>query len=94
MILPDTEWLQPKEYPDLRSYDEIAIDLETYDPDLKSSGSGSVIGNGYVVGICCSCRRMVKGYFPIAHEQGPNMDRKKTIEWFKIFVITIIKNIS
>ena len=34
MILPQTEWVQPTEYPDLRSYDEIAIDLETRDPDL------------------------------------------------------------
>jgi len=29
MILPQTEWIVPTEYPDLRSYDEIAIDLET-----------------------------------------------------------------
>ena len=36
MILPDTEWLMPTEYPDLRSYPEIAIDLETRDPELKS----------------------------------------------------------
>ena len=51
MILPQTEWVQPTEYPDLRSYDEIAIDLETKDPDLKTKGSGAVIGNGDVVGI-------------------------------------------
>ena len=41
MILPQTEWVQPTEYPDLRSYDEIAIDLETRDPDLKSKGSAT-----------------------------------------------------
>ena len=41
-----TEWIEPEEFPDLRSYDEIAIDLETRDPDLKKKGSGSVIGNG------------------------------------------------
>ena len=46
MILPDTEWLMPTEYPNLRSYPEIAIDLETRDPELKSKGSGSVIGKG------------------------------------------------
>ena len=49
MILPDTEWLMPTEYPDLRSYPEIAIDLETRDPELKSKGSGSVIGMGEIV---------------------------------------------
>ena len=77
-----TEWNEPEEYPDLRKYDEIAIDLETRDPDLKSKGSGSIIGNGEVVGIAVAVPGR-KFYFPIAHGSGPNMDRKKTLEWFK-----------
>ena len=82
MIVPQTEWIIPKEYPDLRSADEIAIDLETRDPDLKSKGSGAITGNGEIVGFAVAVDGY-KNYFPIAHEQGPNMDRKKTIEWFK-----------
>jgi len=86
MIMPKfiatTEWIEPEEYPDLRQYDEIAVDLETRDPDLKSKGSGSVIGNGEVVGIAVAVPGR-KFYFPIAHREGPNMDRKKTLEWFK-----------
>ena len=82
MIVPHTEWIIPKEYPDLRSADEIAIDLETRDPDLKSTGSGAISGNGEIVGFAVAVDGY-KNYFPIAHEQGPNMDRKKTIEWFK-----------
>ena len=86
MIMPKfiaaTEWIEPEEYPDLRQYDEIAVDLETRDPDLKSKGSGSVIGNGEVVGIAVAVPGR-KFYFPIAHGEGPNMDRKKTLEWFK-----------
>ena len=82
MILPDTEWVQPVEFPDLRQAEEIAIDLETFDPDLKSKGSGSVIKNGYVVGIAVAVKGW-KGYFPIAHEQGPNMDKKKVLSWFE-----------
>ncbi len=82
MIVPHTEWVIPKEYPDLRSADEIAIDLETRDPDLKSKGSGAISGNGEIVGFAVAVDGY-KNYFPIAHEQGPNMDRKKTIEWFK-----------
>jgi len=77
-----TEWNEPEEYPDLRKYDEIAIDLETRDPDLKSKGSGSIIGNGEVVGIAVAVPGR-KFYFPIAHGSGPNMDRKKTLEWFQ-----------
>ena len=77
-----TEWIEPEEYPDLRSYDEIAIDLETRDPELKTRGSGSVVGLGEVVGIAVAVPGR-KFYFPIAHGSGPNMDRKKTLEWFK-----------
>ena len=82
LFTAQTEWVEPEEYPDLRSYDEIAIDLETRDPDLKSKGSGSVIGNGEVVGIAVAVSGR-KFYFPIAHGSGPNMDRKRTLEWFK-----------
>ena len=44
MFSPQVEWLPPEEFKDLSSYDEIAIDLETKDPDLKAMGSGSVTG--------------------------------------------------
>jgi len=81
MIIPQTEWLVPTEYPDLRSANEIAIDLETRDPDLKKLGSGAIIGNGEVVGIAVAVDGW-KGYFPIAHEIGPNLDSKKVLNWF------------
>jgi DNA polymerase I-like protein with 3'-5' exonuclease and polymerase domains len=80
--MPETEWVQPKDFPDLRNADEIAIDLETRDPDLKSKGSGSVIGNGEVVGIAVAVDGW-SGYYPIAHGNGKNMDRKQVLSWFK-----------
>ena len=82
MIVAQTEWVVPTEYPDLRSANEIAIDLETRDPNLKETGSGAIAGDGEVVGIAVAVDGY-KGYFPIAHGEGPNMDRKKTLEWFK-----------
>ena len=82
LFTAQTEWTEPEEYPDLRSYDEIAVDLETRDPDLKKKGSGAVIGNGEVVGIAVAVPGR-KFYFPIAHGSGPNMDRKRTLEWFQ-----------
>jgi DNA polymerase I-like protein with 3'-5' exonuclease and polymerase domains len=81
MILPQTEWLPPKEFPDLSKHKEIAIDLETKDPELKKKGSGSVVGRGEIVGFAVAVEGW-KGYYPIAHETGPNMDREKVIEWF------------
>ena len=82
-----TEWIEPEEYPDLRSYDEIAIDLETRDPELKTRGSGSVIGLGEVVGIAVAVPGK-KFYFPIAHGSGPNMDKDRTLEWFKDILLS------
>jgi hypothetical protein len=46
MIVAQTEWVVPTEYPDLRSANEIAIDLETRDPNLKETGSGPSIVTG------------------------------------------------
>ena len=77
-----TEWVKPTEFPDLRQVDEIAIDLETKDPDLIKKGSGSVIGNGDVIGIAVATKHY-KGYFPIGHEGGGNMDRQRVLGWLK-----------
>ena len=77
-----TEWVPPETFPDLSNYDEIAIDLETKDPDLKTKGSASCRGIGGVVGIAVAVRDW-SGYYPIAHENGPNMKRKQVLAWFK-----------
>jgi len=77
-----TEWVKPTEFPDLRKVDEIAIDLETKDPDLIKKGSGAVIGNGEVIGIAVATKHY-KGYFPIGHEGGGNMEKARVLSWFK-----------
>ena len=82
LFKPQTEWLPPENFPDLSKYNEIAIDLETKDPDLMKMGSGSVVGNGDVVGVALAVEGW-RGYYPIAHEGGGNMDRKKVLKWFQ-----------
>jgi len=82
LFKPQTEWLPPENFPDLSKYDEIAIDLETKDPDLIKMGSGNVIGKGDVTGIAVAVPGW-SGYYPIAHEGGGNMDRTKVLKWFQ-----------
>ena len=82
MFSPQVEWLPPTEFPNLSKYDEIAIDLETKDPDLKTIGSGSVTGRGQIVGIAVAVQDW-SGYYPIAHEGGGNMDKSMVIKWFQ-----------
>jgi len=75
-----TEWVKPEEFPDLRQADVIAIDLETCDPDLKTMGSGAVVGRGKVVGIAVAVDGY-SGYFPFDHEGGGNLEKSKVIQW-------------
>jgi DNA polymerase I-like protein with 3'-5' exonuclease and polymerase domains len=79
---PQTEWVPPESFPDLSKYDEISIDLETKDPDLKTMGSGSITGRSEIVGIALAVEGW-SGYYPIAHEGGGNLDKKKVMDYFR-----------
>ena len=64
---------------DLKGIDIVAVDLETYDPDLKTKGSGAVRGVGYVCGIgVCTGKQTL--YFPIRHAMSGNLDPNSTWE--------------
>ena len=77
----DPDWNIPTEYPDLTGYKSIAVDLETSDPNLKSLGPGWARGDGFIVGIAVAAGDY-KGYFPIRHQNGHNLDPKMTMRWF------------
>ena len=79
---PQTEWVPPESFPDLSKYDEIAIDLETKDPDLKNTGSGSVTGKGDIVGIAVAVK-IGLDIILSAHEGGGNMDHGKVLKWLQ-----------
>tara|TARA_R100001440_G_scaffold550_1_gene1616 strand:+ start:1437 stop:3290 length:1854 start_codon:yes stop_codon:yes gene_type:complete len=81
MFSPQVEWTPPETFPNLLNYDEIAIDLETKDPELKNMGSGSVTGRGEIVGIAIAVEGW-SGYYPIAHGGGGNMDKDRVMKWF------------
>lgn len=69
--------------PDLSRYDRLALDIETRDPDLKEKGPG-VRRNGYIVGIAVGAPDGKRWYLPYAHEEGPQFEAKKIIEWAKV----------
>ena len=56
--------------------------LETKDPDLKNTGSGSVTGKGHIVGIAVAVHDW-SGYYPIRHEGGGNMDHGAVTRWLQ-----------
>ena len=77
-----SEWVMPDHFPDLSGYDEIAIDLETRDPGIKDTGPGYIRKHGEVVGIAVAVEGWC-GYYPIAHETPPNMDKAIVTKWIK-----------
>ena len=82
MELIDTDWNIPTEFPDLTGYEQIAVDLETRDPNIKTQGPGWARKDGYIIGIAVAAGDF-KGYFPMRHENGHNLDPTMTMRWLK-----------
>ena len=82
LFTPPIEWVMPDGYPDLSYAKEVAIDLETRDPNLLSHGSGWARGDGEVIGIAVAVGAD-SWYFPIRHQNGGNLDAKQTLAWVK-----------
>jgi len=81
-IYNDSDWVCPAEYPDLSKATEIAIDLETKDPNIKTKGPGWATFDGYIVGFAVAALGQ-QWYFPIAHDAGGNMDSAITTAWMQ-----------
>ena len=81
---PPTEWTPPDTFPTqlLKDADEIAIDLETKDPNLKELGPGYIRGDGEAVGVSIACEGFAD-YFPFAHESGFNFPKKRVLEFVR-----------
>jgi DNA polymerase I-like protein with 3'-5' exonuclease and polymerase domains len=75
-----SEWVPPQSFPDLSEAKEIAIDLETCDPNLKQFGPGWPRKDGYIIGYAVAIDGW-SGYYPIAHEGGGNLDKRLVEAW-------------
>jgi len=81
-IYNDSDWVCPSEYPDLSQAKEIAIDLETKDPNIKTKGAGWATFDGHIVGFAVAALDQ-QWYFPINHDAGGNMDSAITTAWMQ-----------
>jgi DNA polymerase I-like protein with 3'-5' exonuclease and polymerase domains len=82
MTIPNSEWVTPSEFPDLSHEDEIAIDLETRDENMKTLGTGWARKDGEIVGIAVAAGSF-KGYYPVNHQGGGNLPRSKVFKWIQ-----------
>ena len=82
-----SEWLPPASFPNLSEAKEIAIDLETCDPNMESLGPGWPRNDGYIVGYAIAVDGWA-GYFPVAHAGGGNLDKRIVERWISDVLAT------
>ena len=82
IFAPKSEWVPPAELPDIFDAKQIAIDVETRDPHIKSKGPGWPTGDGEVVGYAIAVDGWA-GYIPIRHQHGGNLDERIVNKWLK-----------
>jgi DNA polymerase I-like protein with 3'-5' exonuclease and polymerase domains len=80
----ETGWTPPTSFPNLAAAKVIAVDTETWDPDLLDMGPGWGRGKGHIVGVSVA----VTGhswYFPIRHEtqKEMNMNPDHVFAWLR-----------
>lgn len=69
-------------YPRLRGCGPISIDLETFDPRLKTHGPGWATGDGFVAGIAVAAGGFA-AYYGLRHEGGGNHDPAVVSKWIE-----------
>lgn len=92
--VPVTGWQPPREFPDLRGASVMAVDVETYDPDLDDFGPGWGRNRGHMVGYSIAAEfghgRRFKCYVPFRHqfngEQHLNCDSGPALAWCKAMI--------
>ena len=82
MFAPKSEWVPPHELPDLSNCKQIAIDVETRDPNIKTKGPGWPTGDGMIVGYAIATENWAH-YIPIKHVGGGNLDELIVNRWLK-----------
>ena len=80
MFKPQSEWVPPMDFPNIKDAEMIAIDLETRDPNIMEKGPGWATNDGEIIGVAIAVEGW-KGYYPIRHETGFNHDPRVVFDW-------------
>lgn len=82
--IPDTGWRPPAGFPNLSAAKALAVDVETYDPELTEAGPGWARGPvGHIVGFSVAVPNGPGWYFPLRHTVEPqdNRDPATCLRW-------------
>lgn len=83
--IPETNWRPPREFPNLSSARAIALDVETYDPELLDNGPGWARGKGHLIGVSLGAPGGGRWYLPMRHEvqKEDNLDPDKVLAYLR-----------
>jgi len=84
IVLPvvSSTWRPPKDFPNLSAAKSIALDTETFDPELLEAGPGWSRNKGHIVGVSLAVEDAA-WYFPVRHKLNPelNLDPTNVFSW-------------
>jgi DNA polymerase I-like protein with 3'-5' exonuclease and polymerase domains len=75
---------------DLKGIDTVAIDIETYDPNLKTKGLGAIRDDGFICGVAVATDNDI-AYFPLRHSDT-NLDAERIRQIWKVLNDKIFQN--
>ena len=75
---------------DLKGIDTVAIDIETYDPNLKTKGLGAIRNDGFICGIAVATGKDTS-YFPL-HHSDTELTMGKKLKIWKVLNEKIFQN--
>lgn len=85
LMPPSSDWVRPRELPDLHGIDEIGLDTEGVDNGLaRGQGPGWAFKDGHVAGVGVAWRQgaeMHRIYAPVAHPDSDNFDKDAVARW-------------
>ena len=75
---------------DLNGITTVAVDLETYDPNLKKKGLGAIRGDGFVCGVAIATGKDTV-YFPLSHSDT-NLSLDKKLKLWEVLDEKLFQN--
>jgi DNA polymerase I-like protein with 3'-5' exonuclease and polymerase domains len=75
---------------DLKGIDTVAVDIETYDPNLKTKGLGAIRNDGFICGIAVATEKDT-AYFPLQHSDT-DIDPKRINKIWDVLNEKIFQN--
>lgn len=70
-------------YPDLSGAEQIAVDIETYDPNLIELGPGVYRGDGHILGVSVATPDGFAEYYNLGHYDCGREERERNIRYLR-----------